>query len=282
MANSIQINDLSLSIRVGRPLSFYGKLSQQTLPGIHLQFRVSEPEDIEAVENLLALKAVQVNDPFVQQTYPASFVIHQWSTGNGYVGREYIGEVRALDKAPEYKVIVVEGNKFQVLAAREEADSDEESIFRTMLLQLTSSQFEIVQTLLERGEQPLSLQRVGIDEQPRTARFAGRMYWSKHTEGEETFYKQIVRFIEPISFPVSKVGLALQLDQDILSRMVLALSARFQRLMDELVVAGALSSEQQTALLNDEWKALLEQNRLDQVVRERFRVQDAEWVFKEE
>lgn len=287
MSNSIQINNLSLNIGAGRPLSFYGKLSQQTLPGIHLQFRVSMPEDIEAVENLLTLKVVQVNDPFAQQTYPASFVIHQWSTGNGHLGREYIGEVRALDKAPEYKAIAIESNEFQVLMAHEEVidmKPDQESIFRSMLLQLTASQFATLQELFNSvAPQPLSIKRIGIDEQPIIVRFGGRMYWSKHTNDGETLYKQIVRFVEPADLPNGKGGgLALELDQNILFRMVMALTARFQRLTDELVASNVLSREQQAALLNEDWKELLGSQQNGQIMQDAYRVEDAEKALKEE
>jgi hypothetical protein len=287
MANSIQINDFSLNVRTGRPLSFYGKLSQRTLPGIHLQFRVSAAEDIEAVENLLTLKVVQVSDPFAQQTYPASFVIHQWSTGNGYVGREYIGEVRALDKAPEYKTIAIDGNEFPVLVAHEEVieiEQDQESIVRSLLLQLTSDQFATLQELRNSvTSQPLGMRRMGIDEQPRMVRFGGNMYWSKHTADGQTFYKQIVRLVEPADSPNGKGAvLALGLDQEILFGMVLALTARFQRLTDELVASNVLSSEQQADLLREDWKGLLDSQQNSRIMQEAWRVKDAEQVLKEE
>ena len=286
MSNSIQINDLSLNMRTGRPLSFYGKLSQQTLSGINLQFRVSTPEDIEVVENLLMLKVVQVNDPFAQETYSASFVIHRWSEGNGYPGREYIGEVRALDKAPEYKAIAIEGEEFQVLAAHEQlidVKLGQEGIIRNLLLQVTPSQFAAVQELFKREAKPLSIKRVGVDEQPITARFGGRMYWSKHIIDGETFYKQIVRFVEPADLPnESGTGIALELDQNILFRMVLALTARFQRLTDELVASNMLSHEQQVALLNENWKEMLDSHQSSQIMQDAYRVGDAEIVLKEE
>jgi hypothetical protein len=277
MPNVIQINDVILDVRAGRPTSFYGRLSDKTLPGIDMDFHVTDPQTVEAIDRLASQETVQVTDPFVAQTYPASFRLISHSYMGGQPQHHFTCEVRALDMAPEYNVLEIDGDEFPVLASREQVitEQDQEGIYSVIVLRLTQAQFVTVQRLLHHDE--LSIRRKGVDEKPLIVRHGSRMYWSKHMEDGETFYKQMVRLAHPSNFPSSKApGIALVTEQDILFRMVMALSARFERLSDELVKAGAISDEKRTLLLSDNWKELLDQQRIDEIGLQTYRVADAE------
>ncbi len=277
MPKVIQINDVTLDVRAGRPTSFYGRLSDKTLPGIDMDFHVTGSQIVEAIERLASQETVQVTDPFVGQTYPASFRLMSHSYTDGQHQHYFICEVRAQDIAPEFSVLIIGGDEFPVLASREEVvtEQDQEGIYRVIVLRLTQAQFVAVQKLLRHDE--LSIRRKGVDEKPLVVRPGSRMYWSKHTEDGQTFYKQMVRLVHPSNFPSGKApGIALVTEQDILFRMVMALSARFERLSDELIEAGVISDEKRALLLSDNWKELLDQQRIDEIAQQTYRVADAE------
>ena len=59
-------------------------------------------------------------------------------------------------------------------------------------------------------------------------------YWSSPEEWAERFYKQIARFF-PVDPEPSRVGLSLQIEQVAQSRMILALHARYEALVNILV-----------------------------------------------
>jgi hypothetical protein len=277
MPNVIKINDVTLDVRAGRPMSFYGKLSDKTLPGIDMDFHVTDPQSVVAIERLTSQEAVQVTDPFAEQTYPASFRLISHSYTSGQPQHYFTCEVRALDIAPEFNILEMDGDEFPVLASREQiiTEQDQEGIYRAIVLRLTQAQFDTVQKLLSHDE--LSIRRKGVDEKPLIVRHGSQMYWSKHVEGSETFYKQTVRLVHPSTFPSSKApSIALVTEQEILFRMVMALSARFERLGDELVEAGVISNEKRALLLSDNWNELLNEQRITAIKQEMYRVADAQ------
>ncbi len=283
MPNAIKINDVTLDVRAGHPASFYGRLSDKTLPGIDMDFQVTGSQIVEAIEQLASQETVQVTDPFVGQTYPASFRLISHSYTSGQPQHYFTCEVRALDMVPEFNVLEIDGDEFPVLASREQiiTEQDQEGIYSMIVLRLTQAQFVAMQQLLRHDE--LSIRRKGVDEQSLIVRHGSRMYWSKHVEDGETFYKQMVRLVRPSNFPSGKApGIALVTEQDILFRMVMELSARFERLTDELVDAGAISSEKRALLFSDNWNELLDEQRTTAIKLETYKVADAQEEFAQE
>ncbi len=277
MPNVIKINDVTLDVRAGHPTSFHGKLSDKTLPGIDMDFHVTDPQSVVAIERLASQETVQVTDPFTEQTYPASFRLISHSYTSGQPQHYFTCEVRALDTAPEFNILEMDGDEFPVLASREQVvtEQDQEGIYRVIVLRLTQAQFVAVQKLLRHDE--ISIRRKGVDEKPLIVRHGSQMYWSKHVEDGETFYKQTVRLLHPSTFPSSKApSIALVTEQNILFRMVIALSARFERLGDELVEAGVITNEKRALLFSDNWNELLDEQRTTAIKQEMYRVADAQ------
>jgi hypothetical protein len=287
MSNVIEIDGLPFDAEVGQPLSFYGVLSGKELPGIDLSFHLDDPEDIETVERLNAQETVQVSDPFIGQTYPASFrrILHSYTQGRPV--HSFACEIRAIDLAPEFKVLEILGEQYSVLASYEQAvtEQGQKGISRSILLQLTSDQFVKVQSLLNQSE--LSIRRVGVDEISLLVRPGFSMFWSEHVESGVTFYKQIVRLIYPANFPPQGPILALKIERDILYQMVVRLSARFYRLADELVETGAISDEKRTLLLQDKLfgdngNVPLGERSVREIEKQRYCVADAQKELEEE
>lgn len=206
MPTTLLVNNFTLNPSSVHALPFYGKLSSKELPAMQISFHISGAKSVEAVENLLSQDTVQVNDPFTMQTYPASFQLLNSSYRNDPSERDYTCQITALDIAPKYDALEINGEVFPVLKSEESitTDQDQEGIYRVILLRLTYIQFATIEELLKRDE-PLSIKRIGVDKQPLTVRSGSRMYWSKHTEDGEVFYKKIVRLVQPSNFPSGKL-----------------------------------------------------------------------------
>lgn len=58
--------------------------------------------------------------------------------------------------------------------------------------------------------------------------------------------------------------------------MMISLFTRFERLANELVVAGTISNEKRATLLGENWNELLEKQNINEIIRETYRITDAE------
>ena len=97
----------------------------------------------------------------------------------------------------------------------------------------------------------------GLTKAQLSRRFGGALYWSLHLDGSQKFYKQIARFYPTDPQPRNFTGHG-QLAQ---SRMILALSARYEALVKILVENGQITEENGEALMSEEWKKLIDDDR---------------------
>ena len=142
-----------------------------------------------------------------------------------------------------------------------------------ILLRLSPDEFLKCRGLLKPG--PVEIQRIGIDENPIIRRFGGAQYWSSHNEDSQEFYKHIVRFY-PIDAPPSRVSIASGHKQIAQTKMILALSARYEALVKMLTESGQITQENGMALMAEEWQRLIDDER-EVLLRSRLHeVQDAE------
>lgn len=142
-----------------------------------------------------------------------------------------------------------------------------------VLLRLSPEEFLEFQRLQRLSQ--IKVRRIGIDENPMDRRFGGALYWSSHQEGSQRFYKQIARFF-PVNDKPSRAGIASQIEQIAQSRMILALHARLEALVNMLVEKGHISKEDGEALISEDWKGLLSDER-EVMIRSKFaEVTDAE------
>lgn len=270
----IRVNNFPFHPSFGSPVSFQGNLSGKTLAGIDVEFRIEGSGHNSEVDELLNQEGVTVEDPFVNRSYRASIRQTSHSDFNGRVAI-YRFELREIDVAPEFRMLEIEGHQYPV-ARYIERDLGEEGVDRDALLHLSREQFEEVQSLFKPG--PILVRRIGVDEEPLTVRYGGGMYWSRHEESGNTYYKQIVHLV-PINIPPSRLNLALGVEQEALARMVCSLTARFEALVNELAQNNVISPERQSALLGDDWKGLLEIRHIDDITRQTTRVPDADEEF---
>jgi len=115
----------------------------------------------------------------------------------------------------EFQEIDIDGHAFSVLAAREH-DTDA-GVMLVVLLRLTHEQLSEFRRLF-RALPPtrrVQVRRVGLDSAPITAIVGGFNYWSRHQEGDTTYYKQILRLLPSNTPLTSGLGLAPLLDQEI-------------------------------------------------------------------
>lgn len=269
--NSIRVNDFLFEKGAGRSITFHGKHSGKPLAGIDLNTSVFK-KDIEKVENLFTHEIVQVEDPFVNRSYQARLQKTSESYKQGAPFHHYSAEIREVDILPEFSVLDIDGNQFPVLKYSE-TDETNDAIGRHALLKLNDAQFKDLQNLFKR--ETIQIKRIGIDEKPISVCYGGAMLWSRHEESGSKYYKQIVRFMPP-DMPVSKVHIAYAPTQDALSRMVVSLSARFEALLDDLVQNKFITPNRQSDLVNKDWRDLVREDRLDEIIRELERVPDAE------
>ena len=172
------------------------------------------------------------------------------------MGTTYQFEVKELDEAPQFEQLNIEGHTFAVL--RNSETLDKKVIAQNILLRLSPEEFQTLQSLVKPGS--ITIQRIGIDESPIVRRFGGALYWSLHEDGSERFYKQIARFY-PTDFPLGRHSFASGLEQLAQSRMIFALSARFEALVKTLVENGQIDQGSGEALMADEWRNLIDDER---------------------
>src|SRR6266699_444709 len=74
----------------------------------------------------------------------------------------------------------------------------------------------------------------------------------------------------------NKINLAIGTEQEALVRMVCSLTARFEALVNELAQNNVISLERKSAIIGDDWKGLLDTQRIEDITRQTMRVRDAD------
>ena len=271
--NAIKIDQMELSPTAGNPFVFEGVHSGGQLSGIEVGVTVHSNDDAQAIEELFKKDSVTVDDPFTNRQYEAA--LHRKSSMNqeGRPGKTYRFEVKELDEAPQFDQLEIEGHTFPVIRNAERLHSEDNVICLNILLRLSPEEFQTFQGLRRLG--PITIRRVGIDENPIVRRFGGALYWSSHEDGSERFYKQIARFF-PTDFPLGGFSFASGQEQHAQSQMILALSARFEALARTLVENGQVSREIGEALMSDEWRKLVDDERAVMMAARLSEVNDAD------
>ena len=253
---TIGIGGTKFTLSSGSAFEFEGVHSGRGLSGIDLNVTAYTEAEAHQVEELLKKDTVEVEDPFSDRKYEAILTRKSSSYQEGRRKRRYHFEVRELDEAPPFTELEIEGHSFNVLRNTESLHRDVIGIH--VLLRLSPREFLTFHTFLDL--ESIKIRRVGIDESPVALRFGGELYWSSHEEESQRYYKQIVRFF-PIDDPPSKAGISLQRGQIAQSRMILALSARYEALVKVLVESGQIDRESGEGLIFDEWQSLIEDER---------------------
>ena len=220
---------------------------------------------------MLKKNTVIVDDPFADRQYEATLARRSYSYQEGRPERRFHFKVKELDKAKQFKLLEIEGHRFHVLKNVE--DLHDELIGMHILLRLSPDEFLQFRGLVKPG--PVEIQRMGIDESPIIRCFGGAQHWSSHSEGSQEFYKHIVRFY-PIDSSASRVNIASGHQQIAQSKMILALSARYEALVKELTENGQITQENSMAFMAEEWQGLIDDER-EMILRSKLKeVHDAE------
>ena len=270
--DAVVIDGFRFPIQPCTPFEYAGVHSGKDLSGIDLDLTVYLDNDISQLKELLQSDTVEVRDPFAGRTYDATIRRKSDSYTVGQPGRRYNFEVKELDEAKQFDTLEIEGNRFQVIRSVEELHDDVIGLYA--LLHLSQEDFDKFHRLLLKPG-PFQVRRLGIDESPIVRRSGGALYWSAHHEGSLKIYKQIVRFF-PTDFPGSKFVIAPGQEHFNQSRMLVALSARFEALVGMLVDNGQLSRENGESLISEEWGVLINEEREASIRSQLTEVKDAE------
>ena len=151
-------------------------------------------------------------------------------------------------------------------------------ILRHALLRLSEKQFLQLDNILD--EKVVQV-RVG-EEEASLLRPGQFMYWSRHNNNGEVYYKQTVSFF-PLDAPISQTqpSLVLLTKHNALVDMVLAQSARLEALLDELAHNGTIRQERYNLIKGDNWENLLKPERMKAIKRQLNKVNDAEEEMKD-
>ena len=267
----IKLDDVKFQDSAGAPFEYEGIHSGSRLAGMSMNVTVFTEDDISLVDGLIANSTVTVEDPFVGRSYQATLTRQSSSHTQGRPERRYHLEVKEVDEAPAFEVLEIEGHSFPVLRNRESDDGDVIGIH--ILLRLTQEEFEKLQDLMKAG--PIALRRIGIDDSPISRRLGGAIYWSSHQENSQTFYKQIVRFY-PEEHSPGRLSIASGQEQQALAEMVIALTARYEALLEILAESGHISKDNVDRLMTDDWRGLTEDARRILLVSKLTEVEDAD------
>ena len=268
----LKIDDMEFSLDAGTPFAFEGVHSGGQLSGIGVRVTVYSDDDAQALDELFKKKTAIVDDAFTNRQYEAT--LHRKSSmyQEGRPGKTYRFEVKELDEAPQFEQLEIEGHTFAVIRNAERLHEDN-VICLNVLLRLSPDEFQTFQSLRKLG--PITIRRVGIDENPIARRFGGALYWSSHEDGSARFYKQIARFF-PSEYPLGGYSFASGQEQHAQSQMILALTARFEALVDVLVENGHVSQETGESLVSDEWRKLVDGERALMIASGLTEVNDAD------
>ena len=270
--NSIRIDEIEVPGSAGRPFVFDGVHSGTALSGIDMEIKIYTDADIQSIEELLKKDTVTVGDPFVDRQYEATLARSSSGYQEGRPERWYHFMVKELDEAIPFELLEIEGHTFTVIR-NSETLHDDDVIGLNTLLRLSPEEFQEFQSLLRLSQ--INIRRIGIDEIPVVRRFGGALYWSSHQEGSQRFYKQIARFY-PVDPHPGRAGMALMNEQRAQSWMLLALSARYEALVRILVENGQLTQENGEALMSEDWKELISDEREVMIRSKLTEVRDAE------
>ena len=272
--NVIVVGGVRLPRGTGTPVTFQGVHSGKLLAGIDVQVTAVGQGDRALVEGLFTPDPVAVDDPFAVRSYHARVRQVSNSYTEGRPERHYVFEVREEDTMPEVTTLEIEGHAFTVTQYHEEEARD--GIFiRSALLRLNDAQLGELRGLLRPGT--FRFKRVDVDAAPLIARYGGALYWSRHDDEGDVYYKHIVRFISSEKDDTKKrAGLASSTEVESLTHMVRALQARFLALVDDLAASNAISNARRETLLGPDWTALLDEARMAEIGWQTTQVPDAE------
>ncbi|MCX5646679.1 MAG: hypothetical protein NTZ17_18660 [Phycisphaerae bacterium] len=271
----IRIDQITIPIALGKPISREGVFSGKTLAGMEVTVRTRTPTERKAVDDLIREARAAVDDPFANRSYEATIRMLSQNITAGRDEASYVLSAEELDQLPPFDSIELNGMEFSVLDYEEYITQGK--IDRRALLQASKEQFPRLRGLL--GPGPIAFRRLGIDETPLELRFGGDCHWSRHGTGSDEYYKQIV-VLCPLDAGPSRLDVASGTTQDVMARILIALAARFEVLVNELATGDAISSQVRNALLSSGWRDLFPSQKIAELYDSLDQVDDAAERFK--
>ena len=273
----VEIDGIHIEVSA-RGFTYTGIHSGDELRGMELKFvSRSESEDSQ-IETLLNKRdTVTVSDPFVGRQYEAT-IGREWSSihQRGQSAKYYQFEVREMDRAKTFTSLQIEGETFTVLKNSERTDADD-NIVAEVLLRLSPEEFVTLWDIVSERD-TMNILREGVDKNPIERCFGKPASWSRHEESGQSYYRQLVTLYNT-DVPVTKGIIASAQEHRALSEMVVALTVRFEALLETLEGNGQVNEDQATRIRQEQWKELADIRRKTMIWAQLYEVDDAEEEF---
>lgn len=268
----IEIDDVQIRAGAGESISVFGKLSEKDLAGIKISLRAAGPEGIGLIEDLTSKTEVNVKDPFVEREYLANMRLNSTSYQDGVDAKRFTFTVTEIDHYPDVKKIEIDNNVFDVIKYKEKLQTEDKKGIIAHL-KITELQNELLTGMFDK--ESVSVKRIGFDQNAKELRFGGMMFWSKHEEEGEIFYKRIVRLF-PLDLEGGRNFLASGHIQDALVARSFLLTIIIEKLLKELTGEGIITEEKKDDILKRTTLKDVPEERLRELEQSLYMVADAE------
>ena len=290
--NMIVIGTMDFSVDMGEPFEFDGVHSGRKLSGFKLRFYT---ESIETSGELDELQAeakregrISVSDPFAGREYMATLQLRISSSSPDRARKDFEFEIKELDISPAFDDLEVGDLTFTVIqSAKKMHGSENDGVYALVSLSEEEFwQFHRLRNKSVRNDEPVAIRRVGVDEESSLWRFGGALYWSKHEDAGEIYYKQIVGFFPYEDTPDEEDSerawnIAPAVEMFNAARAHIHLACRFEALLNTLANSGQISSEMRDEILMvEDPTTLLDPNRVRQITTAITKVVDASEYFE--
>jgi hypothetical protein len=273
--NSIIIDGFELTTRAGTPFTSKSKLLDKELAGIHLNFDLWDPEDIDQIDRILDKGKAVISDPFVGRVYEASIKRTLLSYQEDRPTRTYKAEIKEIEVAPNVNQLEINSKLYEVIRYKEQVNLGDE-VHREAVLKLSQEEFDELYSLPV--DDPTKLRRINVDIEPLAIELSG-WWWSEHQNNGDKYIKLYLNILpaeRAADDRANKLRIIVQARTKNLQRLLITLSARYERLVELLVENNLISRAEKDNLLFQEWHS----SRIrDQFEREVQRVSDAEEIL---
>lgn len=232
---ALKINENEVNVQYATPSQLDCQFSKNKLDIIKLELQDLNIASQKIVEGWLSAGEVDVFNPFTEREYKAKARQISTSFQTGRTEKSYRIELIELEEPIQITEIELNGESFDVINYKESI------VDGTVSKQgvIKASDLDAFRQLF--SEKSINVLRVGVDDEPVLMRFGSLMHWSKHTEGDDVYYKQIFRLFDVDLKSSNKLGVANATHQNNLINLTVHYALKFETLLHILKEDESLS-----------------------------------------
>ncbi|OBS96769.1 hypothetical protein A9257_10200 [Vibrio cyclitrophicus] len=222
---TLKISEDEIHVKFATPSQLDCQFSKNKLDVITLDLQNLNIPSQELVEGWLAAGEVDVINPFTEREYKAKTYQRSTSFQAGRSEKSYKIELIELEEPIQITEIELNGESFDVINYKEsivDGTVSKQGVIKVSNLDTFRQLF---------SEKSINVLRVGVDDEPVLMRFGSLMHWSKHTEGDEVYYKQIFRLFDIDLESPKKLSVANAIHQNNLKSLTVHYALKFETLL---------------------------------------------------